>query len=83
MEKTPALSPVPHQLQCPFLSFQIKISSSQETHKSLLEEKLREHLAEKEKLSKERQQQEEKLRARVKWLMEEKAVRSLSFFFFY
>ncbi|XP_054577194.1 forkhead-associated domain-containing protein 1 isoform X6 [Eptesicus fuscus] len=52
---------------------QIKVSSSQETQKSLLEEKLREHLAEKEKLSKERQQQEEKLRARVKWLMEEKA----------
>ncbi|ELK27976.1 Forkhead-associated domain-containing protein 1 [Myotis davidii] len=52
---------------------QNKISSSEETQKSLLQETLREHLAEKEKLSKEKQQQEEKLRARVKWLMEEKA----------
>lgn len=66
-----------------FLSFQNKISSSEETQKSLLQETLREHLAEKEKLSKEKQQQEEKLRARVKWLMEEKAVRSLSFIFFF
>ncbi|XP_020729367.2 forkhead-associated domain-containing protein 1 isoform X1 [Odocoileus virginianus] len=52
---------------------QIKISSSQETQQSLMQEKLREHLAEKEKLSEERLQQEEKLKARVKWLTEEKA----------
>ncbi|EPQ20214.1 Forkhead-associated domain-containing protein 1 [Myotis brandtii] len=52
---------------------QIKISSSEETQKSLLQETLREHLAEKEKLSKEKQQQEEELKARVKRLMEEKA----------
>ncbi|XP_037002021.2 forkhead-associated domain-containing protein 1 [Artibeus jamaicensis] len=53
---------------------QVKISSSQETQKSLLQEKLREHLQEKEKLKEERLQQEEKLKARVKWLTEEKAV---------
>ncbi|XP_036901072.1 forkhead-associated domain-containing protein 1 isoform X3 [Sturnira hondurensis] len=53
---------------------QAKISSSQETQKSLLQEKLREHLKEKEKLKEERLQQEEKLTANVKWLMEEKAV---------
>nr|KAF6378095.1 forkhead associated phosphopeptide binding domain 1 [Myotis myotis] len=58
---------------------QNKISSSEETQKSLLQETLREHLAEKEKLSKEKQQQEEKLRARVKWLMEEKAALEESF----
>ncbi|XP_010811755.2 forkhead-associated domain-containing protein 1 isoform X1 [Bos taurus] len=52
---------------------QIKISSSQETQQSLMQEKLREHLAEKEKLSEERLQQEEKLKARVQCLMEEKA----------
>nr|XP_015094485.1 forkhead-associated domain-containing protein 1 isoform X3 [Vicugna pacos] len=52
---------------------QIRISSSQESQQSLLQEKLREHLAEKERLNEERLQQEEKLRARVKWLMEEKA----------
>lgn len=40
-----------------------------------MQEKLREHLAEKEKLSEERLQQEEKLKARVKCLMEEKVVR--------
>ena len=69
-----------NQLQSPFFSLQIKISSSQETQQSLMQEKLREHLAEKEKLSEERLQQEEKLKARVKWLTEEKAVRrSLSF----
>lgn len=45
----------------------------------MLQEKLREHLAEKEKLNEERLQQEEKLKAKVKWLLEEKAVRSLSF----
>lgn len=38
---------------------------------------MREHLAEKEKLNQERLQQEEKLKARVKRLLEEKAVRSL------
>ncbi|XP_070458628.1 forkhead-associated domain-containing protein 1 isoform X13 [Equus przewalskii] len=52
---------------------QIKISSSQEAQQSLLQEKLQEHLAEKEKLKEERLQQEEKLKARVKQLMEEKA----------
>ena len=81
VEMTPALVPSrTNQLQSPFFSLQIKISSSQETQQSLMQEKLREHLAEKEKLSEERLQQEEKLKARVKWLMEEKAVRrSLSF----
>ncbi|KAM5322522.1 forkhead-associated domain-containing protein 1 isoform 7-T9 [Glossophaga mutica] len=53
---------------------QLKISSSQETQKSLLQEKLREHLEEKEKLNEEKLQQEEKLKARIKWLMEEKAI---------
>ncbi|XP_071076943.1 forkhead-associated domain-containing protein 1 isoform X2 [Desmodus rotundus] len=53
---------------------QIKISSSQETQKSLLQEKLREHLEEKEKLNEERLQQEEKLKASIKWLTDEKAV---------
>ncbi|XP_015983855.2 forkhead-associated domain-containing protein 1 isoform X4 [Rousettus aegyptiacus] len=52
---------------------QIKINSSQETQKSLLQEKMREHLAEKEQLNQERLQQEEKLKARVKRLLEEKA----------
>ncbi|XP_039698085.1 forkhead-associated domain-containing protein 1 isoform X2 [Pteropus medius] len=52
---------------------QIKINSSQEAQKSLLQEKMREHLAEKEKLNQERLQQEEKLKARVKRLLEEKA----------
>ncbi|XP_037355130.1 forkhead-associated domain-containing protein 1-like [Talpa occidentalis] len=51
---------------------QIKISSSQETQKILLQEKLQEHLAEKEKLNQERLQQEEKLKARIKLLIEEK-----------
>ena len=69
------VSPVPHQLQFPFPSFQIKINSSQETQQYLLQEKLRQHLAEKEKLTEERLQQEEKLKARVKRLMEEKSVR--------
>ncbi|KAF5913925.1 hypothetical protein HPG69_011956 [Diceros bicornis minor] len=50
----------------------IKISTSQETQQSLLREQLREHLAEKEKLNEERLQQEEKLTARIKRLMEEK-----------
>ncbi|XP_039084998.1 forkhead-associated domain-containing protein 1 isoform X1 [Hyaena hyaena] len=52
---------------------QIKIHSSQETQQSFLQEKLREHLAEKEKLNDDRLQQEEKLRARIKQLLEEKA----------
>ncbi|XP_036770197.2 forkhead-associated domain-containing protein 1 [Manis pentadactyla] len=52
---------------------QIKLSSSQETQQSLLQERMREHLAEKEKLIEERTQQEEKLRARIKQLTEEKA----------
>ena len=45
----------------------------------MLQEKLREHLEEKEKLNEERLQQEEKLKASIKWLTDEKAVRSLSF----
>ncbi|KAB0377184.1 hypothetical protein FD755_011628, partial [Muntiacus reevesi] len=74
VEMTPALFlNRTNQLQSPFFSLQIKISSSQETQQSLMQEKLREHLAEKEKLSEERLQQEEKLKARVKWLTEEKA----------
>uniref|UniRef100_A0A673TVS3 Forkhead associated phosphopeptide binding domain 1 n=1 Tax=Suricata suricatta TaxID=37032 RepID=A0A673TVS3_SURSU len=52
---------------------QIKIHSSQETQQSFMQEKLREHLAEKEKLNEDRLQQEEKLRARIKQLSEEKA----------
>lgn len=45
-----------------------------------MQEKLQEHLAEKEKLNEDRLQQEEKLKAKIKKLMEEKAVRpSLSF----
>nr|KAF6443791.1 forkhead associated phosphopeptide binding domain 1 [Molossus molossus] len=58
---------------------QIKISSSQETQKSLLQEALQEHLAEKEKLNEERLQQEEKLRTRVKQLINEKAALEESF----
>lgn len=41
----------------------------------MLQEKLREHLAEKEQLSMERLQEEERLKARIKRLVEEKAVR--------
>ncbi|XP_078186553.1 forkhead-associated domain-containing protein 1 isoform X23 [Callithrix jacchus] len=48
--------------------------SSQETQQSLLQEKLREHLTEKEKLNKEMLEQEEKLNAKIRQLMEEKAV---------
>ncbi|XP_032156367.1 forkhead-associated domain-containing protein 1 isoform X9 [Sapajus apella] len=48
--------------------------SSQETQQSLLQEKLQEHLAEKEKLNKEMLEQEEKLNAKIRQLMEEKAV---------
>lgn len=45
-----------------------------------MQEKLREHLAEKEKLNEDRLHQEERLKARIKRLMEEKAVRQcLSF----
>ncbi|XP_075850368.1 forkhead-associated domain-containing protein 1 isoform X1 [Microcebus murinus] len=51
---------------------QVKFSRSQETQQSLMQEKLLEHLAEKQKLNLERQEQEEKLKARVKRLMEEK-----------
>ncbi|XP_059868326.1 forkhead-associated domain-containing protein 1 [Delphinus delphis] len=53
---------------------QIKINSSQETQQYLLQEKLRQHLEEKEKLTEERLQQEEKLKARVKRLTEEKSI---------
>uniref|UniRef100_A0A8C0NEP5 FHA domain-containing protein n=1 Tax=Canis lupus familiaris TaxID=9615 RepID=A0A8C0NEP5_CANLF len=52
---------------------QIKIHSSQETQQSFMQEKLQEHLAEKEKLNEDRLQQEEKLKAKIKKLMEEKA----------
>ncbi|XP_047584210.1 forkhead-associated domain-containing protein 1 isoform X2 [Lutra lutra] len=52
---------------------QIKIHSSQETQQSFMQEKLREHLAEKEKLTEDRLQQEERLKARIKRLMDEKA----------
>ncbi|XP_043429754.1 forkhead-associated domain-containing protein 1 isoform X7 [Prionailurus bengalensis] len=51
---------------------QIKIHSSQEAQQSLMQEKLQEHLAEKEKLNEDRLQQEEKLRDRIKQLLEEK-----------
>lgn len=40
-----------------------------------MQEKLQEHLAEKEKLNEDRLQQEEKLRDRIKQLLEEKEVR--------
>ncbi|XP_059961481.1 forkhead-associated domain-containing protein 1-like isoform X1 [Mesoplodon densirostris] len=53
---------------------QMKINSSRETQQYLLQEELRQHLAEKEKLTEERLQQEEKLKARVKRLMAEKSV---------
>nr|XP_055240999.1 forkhead-associated domain-containing protein 1 isoform X8 [Gorilla gorilla gorilla] len=52
---------------------QIKFNSCQETQQSLLQEKLREHLAEKEKLNEERLEQEEKLKAKIRQLTEEKA----------
>uniref|UniRef100_A0A0D9S8I8 Forkhead associated phosphopeptide binding domain 1 n=1 Tax=Chlorocebus sabaeus TaxID=60711 RepID=A0A0D9S8I8_CHLSB len=51
---------------------QIKFNSSQETQQSLLQEKLREHLAEKKQLNKERLEQEEKLKAKIRQLTEEK-----------
>ncbi|XP_058531503.1 forkhead-associated domain-containing protein 1 isoform X2 [Ochotona princeps] len=52
---------------------QVKFKSSQETQQCVLQEKLREHLAEKEKLNAERQEQEKRLRARIQQLTEEKA----------
>ncbi|KAK2489347.1 hypothetical protein MC885_011790, partial [Smutsia gigantea] len=52
---------------------QMKISRSQETQQSLLQEQMQEHLAEKGRLKEERLQQEEKLKARIKQLLEEKA----------
>ncbi|XP_063558672.1 forkhead-associated domain-containing protein 1 isoform X14 [Gorilla gorilla gorilla] len=52
---------------------QIKFNSCQETQQSLLQEKLREHLAEKEKLNEERLEQEGKLKAKIRQLTEEKA----------
>ncbi|XP_065385761.1 forkhead-associated domain-containing protein 1 isoform X7 [Macaca fascicularis] len=52
---------------------QIKFNSSQETQQSLLQEKLREHLAEKKQLNEERLEQEEKLKAKIRQLTEEKA----------
>ncbi|XP_077007321.1 forkhead-associated domain-containing protein 1 isoform X3 [Tamandua tetradactyla] len=53
---------------------QIKIDTFQETQQALLKEKLQEHLAEKKKLYEERLEQEDRLKARVKQLKEEKAV---------
>ncbi|KAL2773338.1 forkhead-associated domain-containing protein 1 isoform 4, partial [Daubentonia madagascariensis] len=52
---------------------QIKFNSSQETQQTLLQEKLREHLAEKEKLNEDWLEQGENLKARIRRLMEEKA----------
>lgn len=75
MGKDSLVRPVPHQHRFTFLAFQIKFNSSQETQQSLLQEKLREHLAEKEKLNEERLEQEEKLKAKIRQLTEEKAVR--------
>nr|XP_040143882.1 forkhead-associated domain-containing protein 1 isoform X2 [Ictidomys tridecemlineatus] len=51
---------------------EIKISSSQETHQFLLQEKLQEHRAEKEKLNEEKLAQEEKLKGKIRRLVEEK-----------
>ncbi|XP_058574980.1 forkhead-associated domain-containing protein 1 isoform X4 [Neofelis nebulosa] len=51
---------------------QIKIHNSQEAQQSFMQEKLQEHLAEKEKMNEDRLQQEEKLRDRIKQLLEEK-----------
>lgn len=80
MWKDSSVRPVLHQHRFTFLSFQIKFNSSQETQQSLLQEKLREHLAEKKQLNKERLEQEEKLKAKIRQLTEEKVVRwSLSF----
>ncbi|KAM4871600.1 forkhead-associated domain-containing protein 1 isoform 2-T2 [Thomomys bottae] len=52
---------------------QVRVNNSQEAQQSLLQERLREHLVEKEKLNKEKLEQEEKLKARIRWLQEEKA----------
>ncbi|XP_053431313.1 forkhead-associated domain-containing protein 1 isoform X5 [Nycticebus coucang] len=51
---------------------QIKFQTSQETQQSLLQEKLQEHVAEKMKLNEERLEQEERLKARIRRLLEEK-----------
>ncbi|XP_058160331.1 forkhead-associated domain-containing protein 1 isoform X1 [Dasypus novemcinctus] len=53
---------------------QIRMDSFQESQQSLLKEKLQEHLAEKKKLYEERLDQEDRLKARVKQLKEEKVV---------
>ncbi|KAM5248703.1 forkhead-associated domain-containing protein 1 [Ctenodactylus gundi] len=52
---------------------QVQVHSAQEAQQAMLQEKLQEHQAEKEKLEEESQEREEKLRARVKRLLEEKA----------
>ncbi|XP_012877675.1 PREDICTED: forkhead-associated domain-containing protein 1 [Dipodomys ordii] len=52
---------------------QVKVNSSQEAQQSLLQEKLREHLVEKEKLNEEKLEQEEKLKTKIRFLQEEKA----------
>ncbi|KAM6174130.1 forkhead-associated domain-containing protein 1 [Erethizon dorsatum] len=51
---------------------QVQINSSQEMQQAVLQETVKEHLAEKEKLTMEKLELEEKMRARVKRLMEEK-----------
>lgn len=51
---------------------EVKVTSSQETQHSLMQIKHREHQAEKEKLNEERLQEEEKLKAKIKRLIEEK-----------
>ncbi|XP_045154886.1 forkhead-associated domain-containing protein 1 [Echinops telfairi] len=56
------------------LELKVKSESLRETQQSLLQEKLREHLAEKEQLCQERLEQEEKLKARIQRLTAEKAM---------
>ncbi|XP_023421514.2 forkhead-associated domain-containing protein 1 isoform X2 [Cavia porcellus] len=51
---------------------QAQINSSQEMQQTLLQETLREHMAEKERLTEERLELEEEMKARVRRLMEEK-----------
>ncbi|XP_033623191.1 forkhead-associated domain-containing protein 1 isoform X11 [Fukomys damarensis] len=51
---------------------QVQINSSQEVQQAVLQGMLKEHLVEKEKLSKERLELEEKLKARIKGLVEER-----------
>ncbi|XP_021118495.1 forkhead-associated domain-containing protein 1 isoform X2 [Heterocephalus glaber] len=51
---------------------QVQINSSKEMQQAVLQETLKEHLAEKEKLNKERLEVEEKLKVRIKRLMEER-----------